>query len=64
MWVCSMCGQQLTSRPVGWNRSTGTLKKALLVKVEDHIDFHVWQFGHEIDHQWLEEEQETEMDDD
>ena len=58
MWVCSMCGQDLRARPVGWNRSMPTLKKALLAKVEDHMDFHVWQFGHEIDHAWLEEEQE------
>lgn len=58
MWLCPMCGQRVSARPIGWKRSIPTLKKALLVRVEDHIDFHEWQFRYEIDNQWLEEEQE------
>jgi len=33
----------------------------LLARVDDHIDFHAWQFGNEIKYQWLEDQ---EMDDD
>ena len=60
-WSCPWCGQDLSAsfsgRPIV-GRSRKTAANNLLLKVDDHIDFHVWQFGNEIEYGWLEEDQE------
>ena len=62
-WYCAACDRYLyvdySGPRIPFRRSPGEAARAqLLVKVDDHIDFHAWQFGNEIDSQWLEEEQE------
>lgn len=62
-WYCSMCGHFLTAEytlprlPFRESPKQAAAKR-LLAKVDDHIDFHTWQFGQEIEFGWLEEEQE------
>lgn len=59
-WYCAMCDQPLTvpysgpRLPFRESPKRAALRQ-LLAKVEDHIDFHAWQFGNEIDSAWLEE---------
>jgi hypothetical protein len=62
-WYCALCEQRLTVEysgpriPFMESPKKAALRR-LLAKVEDHIDFHCWQFGNEIEYGWLEEEQE------
>lgn len=69
-WFCAMCEQDVDvhysgSRIPFREHPKRVALRQLLAKAEDHMDFHVWQFGNEIDSAWLEErEQEQGMDDD
>lgn len=64
-WYCAMCEQPVEVPYSGVRlpfrespKKVALLK--LLAKVEDHIGFHEWQFGHEIDNAWLEEQEQDE----
>lgn len=60
-WHCAMCSKNIpvtySGRPI-FGRSLATAKRELLLKVEDHMDIHCWQFANEMEYGWLEEEQE------
>lgn len=64
-WFCAMCEQDVAVEyreprmPFRGSPKRVALKQ-LLAKVEDHIGFHEWQFGHEIDNRWLEEQEQDE----
>jgi len=65
-WYCAFCEQHLTVEHSGprlpfMKPPRQIAAQRLLARVDDHIDFHAWQFGNEIKYQWLEDQ---EMDDD
>ena len=62
-WWCAFCDQHLTEICSGLRLPFAkppqqVAAQRLLVRVDDHIDFHTWQFGNEIEFGWLEEDQE------
>jgi hypothetical protein len=67
LWYCAMCDQMvmvpIPRRLPLREHPMKAASRQLLAKVEDHIGFHTWQFGNEIDSWWL-EEQDQGMDED
>jgi hypothetical protein len=64
-WECAFCDRDISVHygDSRWFMGPPPREKAkarLLARVNDHIGFHEWQFGNEIDSMWLEEQGQEE----